>query len=469
MIQVRRGEVERVTTVSVIGLGKVGLCVSAALSDRGFRAIGFDVSERRVRAVEEGDPTTDEPELNAMLRKNRDRLSGTRDIGAAVRGSDLSYVIVPTPSEDSGAYSLAFVQRAFAEIGRALRDKDGYHLVSLASTVQPGATRGLIPHLEEASGKMCGRDFGLCYSPAFISLGQVIRDFRNPYFTLVGEFDDRSGSLLADFYARVVDNGAPCKRMGIESAELTKLAVNTYVTAKIAFANMLADLCERIPGGDVDAVADAIGADLRIGRRYLSGGLGFGGPCFPRDNAALSSFARRVGLSAPIAEAVDRENRARPARVLDHLGLGDLDGARVAVLGLSYKHGSNVIEASQSVMLARELAARGAIVRAYDRVAGDAARKAVGDEFAVEDDVWACLEDADVVMVTTPDPLFRDAVQTLAGRPVTVVDFWRLLAPESLGAGIRYIAVGKNSDDTAATAPVLEFDARDEMVSVNGH
>jgi UDPglucose 6-dehydrogenase len=158
--------------------------------------------------------------------------------------------------------------------------------------------------------------------------------------------------------------------------------------------------------------------------------------------------------------------------VLGHLGLGDLDGARVAVLGLSYKHGSNVIEASQSVMLARELAARGAIVRAFDRVAGDAARKAAGDEFAVEDDVWACLEDAEVVMVTTPDPLFRDAVQTLAGRPdrpVTVVDFWRLLSPDALGDGIRYIAVGKNSDDTASTTPILEFDARDEMVSVNGH
>src|SRR5207237_3507019 len=138
--------------------------------------------------------------------------------------------------------------RAFESIGAALRDKDAYHLVVLTSTVLPGTTRqALLPVLERASGKRAGRDFGLCYSPEFIALGSVIRDFLNPDFTLIGEIDARSGSVLEQAYASIMRNHPPCKRMSLENAELAKISVNTFVTMKISFANMLADLCERIP------------------------------------------------------------------------------------------------------------------------------------------------------------------------------------------------------------------------------
>ena len=244
---------------------------------------------------------------------------------------------MPTPSDDSGAFSLQYTAWAFGEIGAALAEKDGYDLVVLTSTVLPGSTRhGLLPILEQRSGKRCGVDFGLCYSPEFIALGSVIRDFLHPDFTLVGEFDNRSGRTLEDAYACIMPNRPPCQRMTLENAELTKVFVNTYVTTKIAFANMLADLCERLPGGDVDVVSNALGLDARIGRKYLTGALGYGGPCFPRDNVALSFLARALGTKADLAETTDRVNRSLAATVIDRLGLAIPRGTTVAVLGLAY-------------------------------------------------------------------------------------------------------------------------------------
>jgi Predicted UDP-glucose 6-dehydrogenase len=156
--------------------------------------------------------------------------------------------------------------------------------------VLPGATRnGLLPVLEQASGKKCGPDFGLCYSPEFIALGTVIRDFLNPDLYLIGQFDARSGAALEDVNRSVCQKDPAVHRMTIENAEIAKIALNSFVTMKVSFANTLADICERIPGGDVDAVSDALGSDSRIGRKYLTGGMGFAGPCFPRDNVALTS------------------------------------------------------------------------------------------------------------------------------------------------------------------------------------
>ena len=154
---------------------------------------------------------------------------------------------------------MAYAKEAFAKIGRALTKKDGYHIVVMTSTVLPGGTEfRLLPILEQESGKKCGPDFGLCYSPEFIALGSVIKDFLSPDFVLIGEVDDRSGAALEVFYQQVCINNPPAARMSIANAELTKMSVNSFMTMKISFANMLAGLCDRIPGGDVDNVTSAL-------------------------------------------------------------------------------------------------------------------------------------------------------------------------------------------------------------------
>ena len=441
-------------TYSIVGLGKLGASMAAAIASRGFPVIGVDVNREAVDALNAGQAPTIETDLGTLIAANRERLRATLSHREAVLGSDLTFVIVPTPSDESGAFSLQYAAWAFGEIGEALRDKKGYHVVVLTSTVLPGATRhGLLPILEQRSGKTCGVDFGLCYSPEFIALGSVIRDFLHPDFTLVGEFDDRSGAALEAAYHAIMPDRPPCKRMSLENAELAKVSVNAYVTTKITFANMLADLCERIPGGDVDVVCDALGQDARIGRKYLTGALGFGGPCFPRDNVALGFIARALGTRADLPETTDRVNRSLAATVLDRLGLSVARGTTVAVLGLAYKPASHVIEESQGIFLAKALSRHGARVVAHDPLAASMAAHELKDQGLVLNSLPDCLRQASVVIVTTPDPAYRALEAgdfTHERKPVTVVDCWRILAATlARQPGIAYMPLGRSVDESA--------------------
>ncbi len=440
--------------LSVIGLGKLGASMAAAMASRGREVVAVDVLQRTVDAVNAGRAPVQETNLEETIRACRGRLRATTSHRDAVLESDASFVVVPTPSDEKGAFSLQYAAWAFRELGRALRDKPGYHLIVLSSTVLPGATRhGLLPILERESGKKAGADFGFCYSPEFIALGSIIENFLNPDFTLVGEFDSRSGDMLEQIYADVLQNQAPCQRMSLENAELTKVAVNSYITMKITFANMITDLCERVPGGDVDVVSAALGQDKRIGRRYLTGGVGYGGPCFPRDNVALAYLARVVGAAAPLAETTDRLNRGLAAQLADRVKGLLAPGQTVAILGLAYKPASHVIEESQALALALALGSSGARVVAFDPLAAEGARSVLRDKAVVLDSLPDCLAQADVVVVATPDPAFKalTADDLLRGRTrkITVFDCWRHLSPElSSNPRIHYVALGRADKDS---------------------
>ena len=434
--------------ISIVGLGKLGASMAAAIASRGHRVIGVDVNRQAVDAVNAGKAPVKETGLQAMIEANRDRLRATMSHQEAVLDSELTFVIVPTPSDERGAFSLQYAAYAFREIGKALAKKKDRHTVVLTSTVLPGAMRhGLVPILEKHSGKRAGAGFGVCYSPEFIALGSVIHDFLNPDFLLVGELDASSGEHLAACYREIMSPATPIKRMSLENAELAKISVNAFVTTKITFANMLAELCAAIPGGDVDVVSDAIGADSRIGRKYLTGGLGFGGPCFPRDNVALSFIATAVGARPDLLIATDRLNRSLADRILQQLRSRVPRDVTVAVLGLAYKPFSHVIEESQAVMIAKALLEHGARVLAYDPLAGDAANLELGGRALIMDNPCDCLRDADVVLIATPDPEFKRLTARdfrRDGKPVLVVDFWRILSHELQGIeGIEYVPYGR--------------------------
>ncbi len=447
--------------ISVIGLGKLGASMVAAIASRGFEVVGVDVNEKSVEAVNAGREPVQETDLEKYISENKSRIRATTSHEDAILNSDISFVIVPTPSDEKGSFSLQYAAWAFRELGRALAKKNGYHTIVLTSTVLPGATRyGLLPILERESGKKCGADFGLCYSPEFIALGSVIRDFLNPDFTLVGEFDERCGAELEEFYSQAMFGDAPCKRMSLENAELTKISVNTFVTTKITFANMLADLCERLPGGDVDVVTDALGADARIGRKYLTGALGYGGPCFPRDNVALSFMARQLDSRAAIAETTDRINRSMAEAMTERLRPTIRQGQTIAVLGLAYKPDSHVVEESQGVFLARALSAAGARVVGYDPLANESANAELKGKVLILDSAKKCIEQAEIVLITNADDEFKNLKEsdfTTDGKTKTVYDFWRILKNELAGKNsVKYVAIGCGGADDARQIEFLQ-------------
>src|SRR5260370_13750830 len=303
--------------VSIIGLGKLGAPMAAVMAHKGNFVVGVDINPEFVKAIREGRPPVNEPQLAEMITANHERLTATESYEDAILATDLTFIIVPTPSGPDGRFSMAFVLKAAEKIGAALRKKGAWHLVVLSSTVMPGSVDlHLLPALEKHSGLKSGVDFGLCYNPEFIALGSVVRDMLNPDMILIGESDARSGAILEELYSGVCESNPRIQRMNYVNAELTKLSVNTFVTTKISYANMLAQICETLPGADSDVVTAALGCDSRIGTKYLKGALGYGGPWFPRDNLAVSALARDNGVPALLAEATDALNRRQVPRVV---------------------------------------------------------------------------------------------------------------------------------------------------------
>lgn len=431
--------------LSVVGLGKLGAPIAAALASRGFDVIGMDSDLAKVEAIASGQPPVYEPGLADLLLQAKPRLTATSDCATAILQTDATLIIVPTPSDADGGFSLKYLLPVCQSIGQALRRKNAYHLVVITSTVMPGATGGAIRStLELYSGKKAGRDFGLCYSPEFVALGSVIKDFLHPDFVLIGQIDERAGDGLESIARRAAVSEPRVARMSFVNAELAKISVNSYITTKITFANMLANICQNLPGADVDAVTSAIGLDSRIGAKYLRGAIGYGGPCFPRDNVAMATLARQLDAQAELAESVDRANRRGVDRLAALVRSQTMPGMTVGVLGLAYKPNTDVVEQSQGVQLAQSLVASGINVIVHDPAAKDTARRVLKDTVQYAMDLPDALQAADVLVVATPWDEYKaiDATSLSSAPRRVVIDCWRCIDASKLGARADYVAIG---------------------------
>ncbi len=437
--------------ISVVGLGKLGSPLLAVLAARGFEVIGVDQNSTCVADVQAGRAPVTEPGLQELFDRARQRIHATDDIRQAVAGSEVTFVVVPTPSRADAAFSNSQVIAAVENIGTVLRGKSSYHLVVVTSTVMPGSTDGPIRQaLERTSGRRVGHDLGLCYNPEFIALGSVIHDMLHPDFILIGESDARAGDLLASIHTAICESGPAIQRMSFVNAEIAKIAVNSFVTMKISFANMISGICDRLPGADATAITKAIGCDSRIGGKYLAPALGYGGPCFPRDNAAFAAMANKAGTSADLAEATDAINRRQVGRIID-LVRSLLHGGTVGILGLSYKPHTAVIEVSQGVAIAAALADAGYAVIVSDPQATPAAQAVLGSMVEVAT-AEACAARCDLLIVATPWPEYRELPLTAlqrADRRLVVIDCWRLLPPATFGETVDLVYLGRGPGERA--------------------
>jgi UDPglucose 6-dehydrogenase len=453
----KKGEGILNTGISIIGLGKLGAPMAACIGSKGYRVIGIDHDARKVDLMNRRLAPVYEPGLEHLQGVAAERLTAIQDIEAAVSGSDVTFVVVATPTEPGGGFSLQYVLPACERIGHALRAKDTFHLVCLTSTVMPGSTGGPVRSmLERASGKRMGCDFGLCYNPEFIALGSVIHDFLNPDVLLIGESDSRSGDILESIYKNVCENTPAVARMNFVNAEITKLAVNTYMTTKISFANMLARLCERLPEADVDIVTAALGRDSRIGPKYLKGAVSYGGPCFPRDNLALASLARQLEVPADLAQVTDRFNRVQVGWLADLVEDHSAAGGAVGILGLTYKPNTDVVEEAFGFLLARELASRGTPVVVYDPAGCKSSAGQLGQKVRFASSAQECIAQAGVVVLATPWQEFINIPRQIWARhspPRKVIDCWRALKHLDGYTGVDYVGLGTGAQ---ASSPSLD-------------
>lgn len=292
----------------------------------------------------------------------------------------------------------------------------------------PGSMEGEIKyHLESSSGKKIGQEIGFCYNPEFIALGTVIRDMLNPDFCLIGESDKKAGDILENIYDRIYENKIKICRMNFINAELAKIAINTYLTFKISYGNMLSEICDYLPETDVDIITKTIGKDSRIGEKYLRSGVAYGGPCLPRDTVAFALLSRQVGVKNEIAEAVHKINLHQSQRIINIIEKLNLANKKIAILGLSYKNNTPVIEESQGIALAKEMLKKSYQVSVYDPMAMENARKVLPAEVEFANSAKTCIENSDITVIMTAWPEFGKLTDQDFGLDKFIIDPWRIL------------------------------------------
>ena len=418
------------------------------LASRGFEVV---VDEDKVDAINNGRSPFYEPGVDELLLK---ALKGgvfyaTTDYREAVSGSDVSFVCVGTPSLPDGSADLEYVRSASRMIGEVLRDKGSWHLVVVRSTVPPGTCDNVVkPLLEEFSGKCAGDGFGLCMNPEFLREGSAVNDIFNADRVVIGEFDRRSGDVLEELYKKFYgDSLPPVIRTNLVNAELIKYANNAFLATKISFINTIANICERLPGADVNIVARAIGLDPRISPLFLRAGVGFGGSCFPKDVKALIARARGLGYDANLLRAVLEVNAVQPYRAVELARrlVGRLKDRRVAVLGLAFKPNTDDMREAPSIKIVSKLLEEGARVVVYDPKALKNAKRIFGDGVEYAGSVEDCLRGADCAIVVTEWDEFRrlrpdDFVRLM--RFPAVVDGRRIYDPEEFKGKVKFAAIG---------------------------
>ena len=351
-------------SISVVGLGKLGLCTATCFACEGIPVIGYDNDSKRISLLGEHKCYIDEPGLEDKLNEAfvHHQFAVTDDIQTIIEHTDQTFIVVPTPSDEYGWFSNAAIMDVLNKMIPYLRTKQSHHIINIVSTVMPGTCNKFISYIEDRTGKVVGKDFDITYNPEFIAIGDVIRGFLHPDMVLIGSSNE-SGNKIAENYRSICDN---IQSMSLINAEITKLSLNCFLTAKISFVNELATICEMTPGANIDPITQAIGQDSRIGNKLMKAGLGVGGPCLPRDVIALSAYAGQKGYDAKFPVAIGLVNKGVVGRILSKILCHVPSNGIIDIYGLSYKDGTSLTEGSQSIILRDELTKMGYFVRTFE-------------------------------------------------------------------------------------------------------
>ena len=436
-------------SVSVVGMGYVGLCTAAGFASKGFRTVGVDIDEKRVEQIQRGKAPIYEPKLDGMLKTavRKKLLLATSDVSQAANTGSI-FLTVGTPSRNDGSIDLTYIERATEELGRALQGKKSYTLVVVKSTVVPGTTSKTVkPILERSSSKSTGTDLGLCSNPEFLKEGTAINDALHPDKIIIGSNDKKSANKLRQLYTKFYGkNLPPIIFTGPETAELVKYASNAFLATKVSFINTIANIAQRIPGVDVNQVAEAIGRDPRIGPLFLKAGPGYGGSCFHKDLQALINFSEDLRYSPILLRATEGTNEQQAEKVVELAEklTGSLDQKRIALLGLAFKKDTDDIREAASLRVIRLLLKRGAEVIAYDPLAIPNAREQLGETVEFAKDEQSALKGADCCIVMTEWSQFgklqaKDYLALM--RTPNLVDARRLYNPSEYES-LNFAAVG---------------------------
>ncbi|MCF5582829.1 nucleotide sugar dehydrogenase [Pseudomonas syringae] len=420
--------------ISIFGLGYVGAVCAGCLSARGHDVVGVDISSTKIDLINNGKSPIVEPGLEELLQKGlaTGKLRGTTDFAEAIRATDLSMICVGTPSKKNGDLELDYIESVCREIGYVLRDKATRHTIVVRSTVLPGTVANVvIPILEDCSGKKAGVDFGVAVNPEFLRESTAIKDYDLPPMTVIGEFDKASGDVLQSLYEEL---DAPIIRKDIAVAEMIKYTCNVWHATKVTFANEIGNIAKAV-GVDGREVMDVVCQDkaLNLSQYYMRPGFAFGGSCLPKDVRALTYRAGSLDVEAPLLNSLMRSNTSQVQNAFDMVA--SYDTRKVALLGLSFKAGTDDLRESPLVELAEMLIGKGFELSIFDSNVEYARVHGANKEYIeskiphvsslLNSDFDQVIDNSDVIILGNRDERFRAlANKTPEGkRVIDVVDF----------------------------------------------
>ena len=342
--------------ISVIGLGKLGLPFSFFLSSKKYKVLGYDINEKIEKEIKENKINI-EPNLNKYIKKYKNNFKFEKKIQNLIHQTDLTFLVLPTPSLSNGSFSNNYIMNILKIICPYIKNKNKKnHLLVITSTVSPGSCEEVfIPYLKKR-GLKNNIDFSLIYNPHFIAQGTTIYNLENPDLLLLGTDNDKAYEIIKKFYRKIYKLEI-FKKTSLREGEISKIAINSYITSKISFANYISELCETSKNTDAKKVLDVVGNDKRINHKYLKIGTKFSGPCFPRDNKALSHYSKKQKISSIIPDKNDSINKIQTKRLIKILKnlTKHNQNQRIGICGFTYKNYTNIIKDSQGYDLLKQI------------------------------------------------------------------------------------------------------------------
>jgi UDPglucose 6-dehydrogenase len=392
--------------IAVVGTGYVGLVTGTCLAETGNEVICVDINEKKVEMMKAGKLPIYEPGLELLFHRNiaQDRLKFTSNLAEGIKDARIIFLALPTPPGGDGAADLSYVLGAAGDIAKLLTD---YKVIVTKSTVPVGTADKVTAVMQQHAAP--GVEYAVVSNPEFLREGVAVEDFMKPDRVVVGTTDERARKLMAELYGPYVRQGNPVIFMDERSSELTKYAANSFLATKISFMNEIANLCELV-GADVDMVRRGIGADERIGKRFLFAGIGYGGSCFPKDVQALAKSAEENRYDFKILNSVMEVNEIQKTVLTEKVKKyynGDLKGKHFALWGLAFKPETDDIREAPALYIIDALLAAGATVTAFDPEGMANVKAIVGDKIAFAENQYDALQDADALLIVTEWSLFR--------------------------------------------------------------
>ena len=334
--------------ISVIGLGKLGLPFSFFLSSKKYKVLGFDINEKIDEEIKKNKVNI-EPKLNEYITKYKNNFKFEKKVKNLIHQTDITFLVLPTPSLKNGSFSNNYIMHFLKIICPYLKSKNKKnHLIVITSTVSPGSCEEIyIPYLKKR-GLKNNIDFSLIYNPHFIAQGTTIYNLENPDLLLLGSDSDKAYKIIKKFYKKIYKSKI-FKKTSLREGEISKIAINSFITSKISFANYISELCETSKNTDAEKVLDVVGEDKRINHKYLKVGTKFSGPCFPRDNKALSHYSKKQKIQSIIPDKNDSINKIQTKRLMKILKkvIGKNKNQKIGICGLTYKKDTNIVKDSQ--------------------------------------------------------------------------------------------------------------------------